>query len=81
MTIIEFTGDGTRYILLGAGYGQWAMARPNRILGDLFAMENRGDTHMLYVCDEAGEVHWIHPDEARVVSVDGVSPGAALKSI
>ncbi|MDX9912183.1 MAG: hypothetical protein RBS39_10155 [Phycisphaerales bacterium] len=77
-TIIEHRPTGRRYILLGAGYGVWASSRPNRVLGDLFAHDRSGENHMLYVCDADGDVFWLHPNEARVVEVDGRAPGGVL---
>lgn len=76
--IVEYTKSENRYILLGAGYGQWAMARPNRVLGDLFASDKTGDTHLLCVCDGDGSVYWMGPEDARIVSVDGEAPERVL---
>ncbi len=77
-TIIEYTKTGDRYILLGAGFGQWAMARPNRLLGDLFATEQADSTELLCVCDALGDIFWIDPNEAAVISVDGLTPAQTL---
>ena len=77
-TIIEHRPTGKRFILLGAGYGMWASSRPNRILGDMFATDRSGEDHMLYVSDAHGDIHWLHPDSARVVSVDARPPGELL---
>ena len=77
-TIIQYTKTGNHYILLGAGYGQWASARPNRVLGDLFAHEQKGDQHILCVCDPDGKIYWVHPDDAFVVATDNQSPALAL---
>ena len=78
-TIIQHTKTGNHYILLGAGYGQWATARPNRILGDLFANDQKGDLHLLCVCNAQGRVFWVNPDDTKVISVDAQSPTAALQ--
>ncbi|MEZ6241623.1 MAG: hypothetical protein R3B57_01120 [Phycisphaerales bacterium] len=77
-TIVVHTKTGARYVLLGSGYGEWATARSDRFLGDMFPKEQHGDTHLLCVCDGGGRVHWMRAEEARVVSVDGASPADAL---
>ena len=77
-TIIQYTKTGNHYILLGAGYGQWATARPNRMLGDLFATEQKGEMHLMCVCDTEGKVYWVDPDDVIVVATDNQSPSLAL---
>jgi len=77
-TIVESTKTGHRYVLLGAGYGMFESARPSIIFGDLLPSKTQGAESMLAVCDAEGNVGWLRSEEARVVSVDGESPGAAL---
>ena len=77
-TIVQHVPSGKHYILLGAGYGAWATARPNRLLGDLFATDKNGQTRVLCLCDAEGRVEWAFADRVRIVSVDGVAPGEVL---
>ncbi len=77
-TIVQHVPSGKHYILLGAGFGAWATARPNRLLGDLFATDKNGQTRVLCLCDAEGRVEWAFADRVRVVRVDGVAPGEAL---
>ncbi len=77
-TIVLHKPSGRRYILLGAGYGQWATARANALLGDLFPAERSGHQHLLCLCDAEGKVEWAVPENCEVVSVDGRTPGEVL---
>jgi hypothetical protein len=79
-TIIQYTKTGDHYILLGAGYGQWATARANRLLGDLIPTDQQGDLHLLCICDSAGKVFWANPEDTVVVSVGNQSPAHALRA-
>jgi len=76
--LVEHTGTGKRYLLLGTGLGQWASARPNRLLGDLFAKESGGTTTMCCVCDYRGSLGWVASDQVRVLSIDGEAVGDAF---
>ena len=77
-TIIEHIPTGLRYVLVGAGYAQWATATPSVWLKELKPTREGGAQGMLLVCDAEGVVRYVDPSEARVVSVDGTSPGELL---
>tara|TARA_R110002073_G_scaffold118918_3_gene258919 strand:+ start:2761 stop:3012 length:252 start_codon:yes stop_codon:yes gene_type:complete len=79
-TIIQHTPTGGHYILIGTGYGQWASSRPNRLLGDISPTDQRGEQHLLCVCDEEGHIFWTSSDDAKVVAVGNQSPTHALKA-
>ncbi|MCA9277266.1 MAG: hypothetical protein KDA29_14685 [Phycisphaerales bacterium] len=76
--IVKHNPSGKHYILLGAGYGMWASARPNRLLGDLFAADRNGQSRLLCLCDEQGGVEWAYAERVSIVSVDGLSPSQVL---
>lgn len=76
--IVKHNPSGKHYILLGAGYGMWASARPNRLLGDLFAADRNGQSRLLCLCDEQGGVEWAYAERVSIVSVDGMSPAEVL---
>ncbi len=48
---------------------------------DLVIRENRGDAHILHVCDAQGRVQWLKPEDCRLVSVDGLTPAEALNGL
>jgi hypothetical protein len=77
-TIVEHRKSGEHYIVIGAGYGMWASARPNRVFGDLLANDRSGSEEGVCVSDAAGNIGWLDPREVRLVSVDGVSPGETI---
>ena len=79
-TIVRHNPTGEHYILLGAGHAQWATARPNRLLGDLFAAEQRGESKLVCLCDQQGKVEWAYADRITIVSVDDQSPEKHLAS-
>ncbi|GJM19884.1 MAG: hypothetical protein DHS20C14_20970 [Phycisphaeraceae bacterium] len=79
--IIEHEPTGHRYLLLGAGYGTWAAARnvgSSRTIRSVTPAGKSGESHQLAVCDAAGEIVWMAPEEARVVCVDGDDPADVL---
>ena len=78
-TIIQHTPTGGHYILIGTGFGLWASSRANRFLGDIVPTDQRGEQHLLCVCDEEGHIFWTSSDEAKVVAVDNQSPKLALQ--
>lgn len=77
-TIVRHNPTGDHYILIGAGYGKWASARPNRLLGDLFASDKSGETRLVCLCDADGKVEWAFDKHITVVSVDNQSPADTL---
>ena len=77
-TLVEHKEIGARYVLLGAGFGAYQSAYPGPFLGALSPTVESGQRSVLAVCNAAGEVLWFEADDLRVVSVDGVSPAAAL---
>lgn len=79
-TFIQHIPTGHHFVLIGSGYGVWATARPSRAL-DLIIRENRGDAHILHVCDAQGRIQWLKPQDCRVVSVDGLTPAEALRGL
>lgn len=77
-TIVRHIPTGKHYILLGAGFGAWASARPNRLLGDLFAADKSGQSKLLCMCDADGRVEWAYADKVSVISVDDLDPAQVL---
>ena len=78
-TVVEDTESGHRFVVIGAGYGMFKSARPGLILGDLVPNVAQGNVSVLAVCDADGHVGWLPTSRARVVSVDGASPGEVLR--
>lgn len=76
--LVEHLESKKRFLLLGTGLGQWASARPNRLLGDLFAKESGGTTTMCCVSDYGGRLGWVASDQLRVLSMDGVAVSDAF---
>ncbi|HCT46069.1 MAG: hypothetical protein CMJ35_04880 [Phycisphaerae bacterium] len=77
-TIVRHNPSGKHYILLGAGYSQWATARPNRFFGDLFPLQSEGQARLVCLCDAQGKIEWSYADRITVIAVDDQSPQAAL---
>ena len=79
-TILEQVGSGRRFVLLGAGYGMYQSSRPNAFFGDWVPTTKEGTETVLAVCNAEGRIGWVHSEEVRVVSVEGVAPGEVLGS-
>ena len=77
-TIVEYTKNGKRYVLLGTGFGTYKSAHSGFLLGDWFPTVDEGQITMAAVCDASGKIRWAHTDELIVVEVDGVRPAHAL---
>ena len=78
--IVEHRESGERFVVLGAGYGMWASARPNRVFGDLFANDQSGTQEGVCVSDAAGNIGWLSPREVKLVRVGGASPAEAIEN-
>lgn len=76
--LVEHIESKKRYLLVGTGLSQWASARPNRLLGDLFAKESSGTSTMCCVTDYAGRLEWVRSDQIRVLWMDGVAVSDAF---
>jgi hypothetical protein len=70
-TIVKHTPTGTRYILLGTGFGAFQSKKPNWLLGDLVADTTEGQYAMVCVCDKDGSIGWLESSEVVVETVDG----------
>ena len=77
-TIVRHNPTGEHYILLGAGYSQWATARPGVFFGNLIPDEREGQARLVCLCDAQGGIEWAHADRLTVVAVDDQSPADAL---
>ncbi|MEO1084047.1 MAG: hypothetical protein AAFY88_07380 [Acidobacteriota bacterium] len=71
-TLVEHRETGTRFILLGTGYGLALDTQP----GLLFPVEKKPCDMMVCVCDVHGELGWLPSMSVRVVQVGGVDPSA-----
>ncbi|MEM7229971.1 MAG: hypothetical protein AAF432_14275 [Planctomycetota bacterium] len=76
--IVRDTTSGTRYILIGAGFGAYQSKKPNWLLGDLIADTSEGQHAMICVCDFQGTIGWIESHHVIVDQVDGESPDTLL---
>ena len=72
-TIVRHVDTGTRYVLLGAGFGAFQSKKPNWFLGDLMADTTEGQYAMSCVCDNSGNIYWVDSTHLQVESVDGKS--------
>jgi hypothetical protein len=79
-TIVKHLTTGHHYVMLGTGYGIWATARPSRA-SELIIRENKGEAHILHVCDKLGRVLWLRPQEVEIISIDGQAPAEALQGL
>ena len=77
-TIVQHHQTGRRYVLLGTGFGAYSSSRPGVFFGSLSPDEDSGTMDMVAVCDEAGQIGWVHSRELAVVEVDGRPPGELL---
>ena len=74
-TIVMHKASGTKYVLLGTGFGAFKASRPSVFFGNLLPDEESGELTMVAVCDSKGNIGWIHSEELIVVEVDGKAPG------
>ncbi len=70
--------SGKRFLLVGAGFGAWASARPDRILGNILPAEEKGTLPRVAICDAEGNIEWVRSDEVSVVEIDGATPADLL---
>ena len=78
-TVLTHMPTGNRYVLLGTGFGVFQSERPDWLLGSWSSHTSAGQHTLVCVCDAEGAVGWLPSSDILVESVDGVSPGEALK--
>jgi len=78
--IVEHRETRDQYVLLGTGFGAYLAKKPNWFLGNLSADVESGEVSVVAICDAGGNIGWYNTEELVVVSVDGQSPGEALRS-
>lgn len=76
--IVQHKEAGSKYILLGAGFGAYKASRPGAFLGNLAPVTDSGEIRVVLVSDAAGSLEWIASDMLGVLSVDGEAPGNLL---
>ncbi len=76
--IVRHTESGSRYVLLGGGYGAWSSSRPSLMFGGALPEDRSGDVRVALVCDENGHVAWVESECLVVENVDGRHPSAIL---
>ncbi len=74
--IVMHVETETNFVLLGAGYGQWATEKPG-VWGS--ADRKAGEESVAYVCGVDGRIRRLRPADLTVVSVDGESPADLLR--
>lgn len=72
-TMVTHTPTGTKYALLGTGFGAYQSKKPNWFFGDLMADTTEGQYAMVCVCDCNGKIGWLESSEVIVESIDGQS--------
>jgi len=78
-TIVENLKTKKRYVLLGSGYGMYQSKKPNFLFGDLLADVDTGDSKVVCVSNQNGDIVWFYADKVQVISIDGESPKDLLK--
>ena len=78
-TIVRHTERDALFLLVGAGYGTFLSAMPDRRFGNLVADTEEGEVPMIAVCDLHGKVGFVAADNVEVVSIDGREPGELLR--
>ena len=76
--IVKHTQSGQNYILLGTGFGAYKATRPSLFFGNLAPAEEQGQTTMVAVCNNQGQIGWIHSEELQVIEIDGKQPNELL---
>ena len=76
--IVKHTQTGHNYILLGTGFGAYKATRPSLFFGNLAPTEESGQTTMVAVSNDQGQIGWIHSEELQVVEIDGKKPNELL---
>ena len=77
-TIVRHRKTGTKFVLLGSGFGAFQSKKPNWLFGDLMADTEEGQYAMVCVCDANGKVSWVESSEVVVESVNGEPVQALL---
>jgi len=78
-TIVTNTEIGGRFILLGGGYGAFKSSVPSMVFGNLAPKTEHAEHSLALVSNSDGQLGWMEVAKIRVVSVDGVSPGDAIR--
>ena len=78
-TIVTHVERGGRYVLLGASFSRWKTSRGSALGGNLFPVEEEGDTRVLALCGPDGIVRWSEAKHYRVLEVDGVAVAEVLR--
>ena len=76
--IVQHIKSDEKYILLGTGFGAFKATRPSLFFGNLAPAEEAGQVTMVALCNNQGQIGWVHSDELQVVEVDGKSPTELL---
>lgn len=79
VTIVTHVEKGGRYVLLGASFSKWKTSRGSALGGNLFPVEEEGDTRVLAVSGADGIVRWVESKQFRVLEVDGVPLADAVR--
>ena len=77
-TTVRHIESGEKYVLLGTGFGAFKATRPSLFFGNWAPAEEAGQVTMVAVCNNQGQIGWVHSDELQVVEVDGKSPTELL---
>lgn len=78
--IARVKATGQRAVLIGTGFGAYRSARPSFFFGELAPKEKSGELPVVALCNEDGDVMWVHSKEIEIESVDGVPPADILAS-
>lgn len=78
-TIVVHKRSGTRYVLIGTGYGAYKSQLPGVFGGSVFPREETGEIPLAAVSDKAGNIRWMLTDELVVAKVDGHPPHVWLE--
>ena len=57
------------YYLLGTGYG---MYKSQGAAGWFTPLKQEGETYLVAITDQFGEIHFVSSEEIQVISIDGV---------
>jgi hypothetical protein len=79
--IVQHNETGERFVLVGAGLGMTASARPSLFFGDLLPAEEESTTVACAVCDSEGQIRWVRSASLTVVRVDGSAPSELLAGL
>ncbi|MFK7972287.1 MAG: hypothetical protein AB8F95_18095 [Bacteroidia bacterium] len=71
--IVKHRKTGAKALLIGAGFGAHASARPDFIWGDWSPRKESGTVRTVAICGKNGVVRWVNSSEIIVVEIDGMA--------